>query len=231
MLLSLLACAGFFEIGGERGFRGHDSGEVDFEGWVYSSPALTDSDLMSEGYLAFTLPDGDLVVGEQRYEDYPAYWSVSLPPGVEFDLRIEADGAWPTLWRGNAPESDGIWFAGGMFAADEAYMEALVAALPLGAFASVGDLADGEVAHLWGTPADSGWDCADIRVAEQPVLCVTVSEDGTVSAIEEGEPDWFFAFDLSPGEVLVESGLGGEATYAATGGAWIFALYFYGEAS
>lgn len=227
-MIWLVGCAGFFEIGSERGFRGADTGDVTFEGYVYESPDVGDETTLDSGYLGFTPDGGSLVLGEQLYESYPAYWTVTLPPSTDFTLRMEAPDAWPTLWRGRSPETSGIWYNGALFAADTAFMESWIAELDLPIMTDVADLGDGAVAHLWGSPGEDGWECADVRVNGEPALCFLSNEDGSISRVTEGDFTWFMAFNLEPGAVTVESGLGASSTYDVPGGVWIFAFYFQG---
>lgn len=229
MILTLLACEGIFEIGGERGPQEPDGEPISWSGYVYRSPEAGEETQLESGSVWFSPDDGEAVEAEQLYDDYPGYWSVEIDPEVPVQIRLETETAWPTVWRATTPGAGASWLSGALFAADMEYMDAWVATLPGTGFASPGDLADGEVAHLWGSPYDSGWDAADVRVNGEPADCFTVADDGTLERVTSGELDYFTAFDLEPGEVTVESGLGGSETWNVSGGEWIFAFFFVGN--
>lgn len=225
----LAGCAGFFEIGSERGTGSPDGEPISWSGYVYASPDTSTGAMVEDGPVSFVV-DGEEepVEAEQPYENYPGYWSVTLAPGVKTQIELTSAAAWPTVWRATAPETDAAWLGGALVAADTAFMDEFVGALPLGPLTSVDDLADGEVTHLLGTPLDDGWDCAQVTVAGEPADCFAVGDDGTVTQVDSGSFDYFFAFNLEPGDIVVDSGLGGGDTYSTRGGDWIFALYFQG---
>lgn len=229
MLLTLLACEGIFEIGGERGPQPADGEPISWSGYVYASPETSEETQMESGSIWFSPDGGEAVEAEQLYDDYPGYWSVDLEPEVPVQVRLETDTAWPTVWRATTPGATASWLSGGLFAADMVFMESWVGAVPSTGFGAPEDLADGTVAHLWGSPYDSGWDAADVRVDGEPADCFVVNEDGTLDRVSSGEFDYFMAFDLPPGEVSVESGLGAVETWNVSGGEWIFAFFFVGN--
>ena len=167
--------------------------------------------------------------GSQPYEDYPGYFVVTLPQSVPVEVRVEAPGAFPALWAGWTPAAPGNWLAGTLFGGDPAYMADLW--VGLGFPDAAASLAGGEVVHVWGSPYDAGWDCAAVLVGGAPPRCFAFSDDGTVAEVTEGEFDYFVAFDLPPGDVVVDSGLGGVHTYPATGGEVVMAHFFVGNAT
>lgn len=208
-----------------------DDGLVSWSGYVFASPEIAAETVLTGGSVVAGTGGGGDVLAEEE-EAYPGYWRFSdLPAGTDLEVRLSVEGAWPTTWRGAAPPGDGAWLSGSLFAADQGYWAALVEALGLGPVATPSDLAEGEVAHLWGSPApgEDDWECADIRVGGQGVRCYAADETGAIAAIESGSPTYFFAFDLPPGPLLVESGLGAEETYDAPAGGVVMAHWFEGR--
>jgi hypothetical protein len=80
-----------------------------------------------------------------------------------------------------------------------------------------------------GSPWDDGWDCADVRVSDVPPDCFAVDSDGVVTAVGTGEFSYFVASDLAAGEILVDSGLGGTASYNLQDGEVGMAFWFVGN--
>lgn len=216
MLLSLLlAC------GAERGLRAAPD-VVSYGGWVYSGPPSAEV-VLADGALTFTTAEGD-VEAAQPYADYPGYWLAELPPATPFQLRLEGEGAYPTVWAGDTPGANGSWFAGAVFAAEQAYIDDLLASLDTG-MRSVGALGDGAV-HLWGLPNDrEAWDCAEVSVQSRGVSCYAFDDAGAIGPVSEGPFDWFFAFDLDAGEVTLDDGTGPTETWTAAPGDLVMALW------
>lgn len=225
MVWLLLACAA------ERGPR-DASDTVEYDGYVYQGPNASAETLLASGELRFELDDGEPVEAAQPYaEDYPGYWRAELPASAPFTLRIAADGAYPAVWRGVAPAADGAWFSGALFGGSTAEVDAWFAAFALPDAVRLQSLADGEVVHVWGAPWDAdAWDCAAVRVADEPVYCFAQdAATGLVIPVESGPFTWFLAVNLQPGELVVDSGLGGRETYVARGGELVYAFWFLGE--
>lgn len=196
---------------------------VSYGGYVYTSPEQ-DAPLLAEGEVLFET-EGEEKAAEQPYADtYPGYWSVELPASTSFSLRISGNDLYTTRWAGRSPTASGAWFNGALFAVDPAYLDSLLqkvapdATLP----------ADGGIV-VWGSPYDPDhWDCAKVQVQGQRVLCVTVVDDHTLEPVTSGPFDWFFAVDLEPGEVEVNSGLVGKQVYTAEAGEVVSAFWFVG---
>jgi hypothetical protein len=215
VLLLLLAC------GSERGLR-EAPDEVTYGGWVYQGPPADDV-VLSDGPLTFTLGD-EVVLAEQPYADYPGYWLATLPPGAPFQLRVEGEGAYPTVWAGDTPKANGTWLAGALFAGEKAYIDELFAGLDLGSTV-IGSLKRGAI-HLWGVTNDrEAWDCATITVQGAAPMCFAADESGALQRVTEGPVDWFFAFDLAPGEVVLDDGTGPIETWTATDGDLVMAFW------
>lgn len=206
--------------------------EVAFSGWVFESPASTEDDaVLGDGTLTFQLDGEDEPVeAEQPYEDYPGYWTATLPAKAPFTLRIEGDGLHPSVWAGDAPGADGSWFAGTLFGAETSFVDDWFAALAEAEGFTVQPLGT-DVVHVWGQPLDgSVWDCAAVRVAGTRPRCYAVDDTGAMTPVDAGPFDWFFAFDLPPGDVEVDSGLGAVEVYPTTGGELVWAFWFATDA-
>ncbi|MFN7145189.1 MAG: hypothetical protein ACK4YP_15540 [Myxococcota bacterium] len=215
MLLLLLAC------GSERGVRAAPD-EVTYGGWVYEGPPSGEV-VLADGALTFTLPGAEPVAAEQPYAGYPGYWLATLPPGVPFQLRVEGANVYPTVWAGDTPEANGTWLAGAVFAGEKGYVDGLFESLELGS--PIGALDRGAV-HLWGLPNDAAaWDCAAIRVQDTAPVCFAADETGALVRVTEGPVDWFFAFDLAPGEVVLDDGSGPIETWTAAEGDLVMAFW------
>ncbi len=212
-----------------------DEGTVHWSGFVYASPDTSTGATLG-GEAMVVAPDAlddegepEPIVAEEPYaDDYPGYYDASVPPEARVAVHLDGGDAYPTLWRGITPARNGRWLTGALFAADRAYTASLMAALPLPLGDSPGDLDAGKRVHLWGSPLDAGWDCAAVRVAAVVPTCFVVGEDGSINRVADGEFDWFFAFNLEPGDILLESGLGAEETYSAEAGTFVMAHYFLG---
>ncbi len=226
-LLGLWACSD------ERGVQPAEA-EVGYAGYVFASPEL-DADgagaVLSAGEVAFTVLSGERsgeeIAASQPYPAYPGWWAASLPAGGTFALRVAGEGMYPARWLGVAPQADGGWYTGALTGAEPGWFDALfLAADPSARLPSAGAI------HLWGVPSDpENWDCAAVTVQAQPVRCFVLSEDGaTLTPVAEGAFDWFFALDLAPGAVLLDSGLGWEASYTAEAGDVVMALWLRGVA-
>jgi hypothetical protein len=209
--------------GAERGVRPLED-EVSYSGWVYDSPKY--EALVVDGPLTFTLPDADSVEAVQPYEDYAGYWQATLPRSTPFTLRVEAEGAYPTVWAGDTPGADGSWLQGNLFAGGIEVIDGVLASLDLPDTVTPRALADGAV-DVWGVPLDgSDWDCAAVRVGGTAPFCFDQGDDGTLTRVADGPFDWFFAFDLPPGDVRVEDGFGGEETYPTQAGDLVLAFWW-----
>lgn len=221
LLALLVAC------GTERGLR--EAPEVvTYGGWVYDS--LLYEAVFANGTLAFDVGDDVLVEGgdvaaEQPYEGYDGYWLAELPPNVPFELRVEGEGVYPSIWAGDTPGANGTWFPGALFSTGIADVDALLAGLDLPEGVVPGPLAEGAV-HLWGHPYDGAdWDCAAVRVNGAVPYCYVLEEDGTLTRVDAGPFEMFFAFDLPPGEIVLEDGFGGGEAWTATEGDLVMAWW------
>lgn len=198
---------------------------VNYSGYIMATPEA-ETETFVEGTVSFTLEDQRVIFASQPDpENYPGYWSATLPAGAAYDLLITGPNTYPTRWAGQAPHNHGNWFTGALFAADHTAIDTLLT--------TIAPQAPGPkngATLLWGFPWDAeNWDCAAVRVQEKPVSCYNSNEDGSLSPITEGPFEWFFATDLSDGPVFVDSGLNGTYLYPAQPGEVILAGWFLGE--
>lgn len=208
-----------------------DADTVHWSGFVYASPDTQNGGVLGDKAMT-VLPDGDgaeaITADEPYADDYPGYYDASVPPDSKVTVQLNGGDAYPTVWRGTTPSRNGRWLSGALFGADREYIAKVIAALPLPIGVSPSDLDKKSVVHVWGSPLDAGWDCASVRVAGQSALCFAVADDGSITRVADGEFDWFFAFDIPVGEIVIESGLGAEESYSADAGTFIMAHYFLG---
>jgi hypothetical protein len=172
----------------------------------------------------------ELREAEQPFPDqYPGYWGIEVPPDTPFQLTLQGDGYYPAIWAGMTPSTPGSWFSGALFAAETDYIDSLAQTLA----PEAPPLSEGGV-QLWGVPLDpEAWDCAKISIQDatgtKSVSCFTLSEDGaTLTPITTGSLNWFYAAGLEPGEILLDSGIGGSYTYSAIDGSIVMAIWFVG---
>ena len=66
----------------ERGPRPADE-VITWSGYVLGGPASTEEDVLADGAVQFLTGEGEGVAAEAPYTDYPGYWTVDLPPGVD----------------------------------------------------------------------------------------------------------------------------------------------------
>ncbi|MFZ5481211.1 MAG: hypothetical protein ACOZNI_30915 [Myxococcota bacterium] len=200
--------------------------EVTWRGWVYTYPPSSEDTPTHTGGTLVLAPDGsDPIEAEEPYvPDYPGYWQAVVPAGVPVTLRIEGEGLYPAVWAGDTPTGDAIWLNGYLFGADAAYMESIWAALPLPAGVAVPP--GRQTVAVWGTvPDGEAWSCETMVVGDDRPYCVAVGDDGTLTRVDAGPFDYFFAFGLPEGDVLVDSGTGAAETYPAEGGDVVMAFW------
>lgn len=227
-----LALVVLLAVGGCASERGPRPAEelVTWSGYVLGGPASTEEDVLAEGAVEFLTGEGEGVAAEAPYADYPGYWTVDLPPGIPVDVRVEAEGAWPALWAATTPSADASWFLGALFGARADSLEAFLAAMPTPPTLPDVDLDDPSQTHLIGSAWDGeAWDCAALTVNGEPPLCWLYDEEtGAALLVDEGPVTWFAALHLTPGEVTLDSGIGGAHTWTAAGGEMVYAFWFQG---
>lgn len=192
---------------------------ITWSGYVFTGPQLDVAYTDAEAGILLLPDDSDAVQAAAPYADYPSYWSATVPASVLVTIRVETEP--PAVWRVTAPDSDASWFSGALIGADAAEIDALLAAL--------GAPLRGTSAMVIGSPWDDGWDCADVRVADTLPLCFAVDADGVVTTVTSGEFSYFVAPEVPAGAVVVDSGLGGVATYTLAEGEVGMAFWFVGN--
>jgi hypothetical protein len=211
--------------------------EVFYAGAVTEGPSGPDVPLMEKGALTFEDPETgqELAVGEQPDPSNPGLWRAVLEPGVEYQVRIESENAFPAIWRGRAPQQNGFWFTGALFSWPFEVWGEFVDQLH-GLEEDPANIQEAELVHLFGVPVDE----ALVTLPLGPDRVVVTDGAGTqanvvfveVSEPVEGEdtPIYFMAFNLAPGDITVqvtgESGELAETTYSARAGEIVTAWWF-----
>lgn len=210
-----------------------DDGSVAWSGWVFTGTDTTEAARFSEGAVTFwpaPYTDSAQVAAEQPYEDYPGYWSAALEPGAPVLVRLTSEATRPTVWAGDVPSADGTWFAGALFAVDDAWLEAAFESLGRDGDAWLARALAGEVVVL-GYPANADVRCEELVVepaegaAVQPT-CWRVDDAGEVEVVVTGEVTWFAAH-VPAGAVRLVVG-GAAEDYVAEAGDVVMAWYLTG---
>ncbi len=228
ILLALLACALLEE-------QRTPPTEALWSGWVLADLPAEDVPALESGtFEVFDLEGQPLAEAVEDAEN-PGYWSVELPVDTEVQLRIDGVEQVPTLWRTRSPQGRAYWLSGGLFAVHEDTQEALFDSLDGWQGMSPASLSDGEVAHLWGTPAEpQDWAGATVELegvdGAVPVARLSLSEDGSLIDAGLGPVDLFVGPDLPPGPVLLRvttaDGRVAETRWRAQGGELLSAFTF-----
>lgn len=216
------------------------SDQATWSGDVLIGPYAEDATLLTDGSVTFSYLDGHAEdVEATQYDSSPGAWWATLDVDQELSIRLSGPDVLTTVWRDRSPTGRAYWFDGGLFARTAAELDATVAALiEAGLLAEApASLADGEVAALWGAPADpEAWAGAVVTVLDgatlpAQVLLVQVTEDGAYAASDGGRVDAFFAFDLAPGDVklTVTGAEGGTAQtiYPAQAGDLLHPAFYF----
>ncbi|MCP4807629.1 MAG: hypothetical protein GY913_33740 [Proteobacteria bacterium] len=212
-----------------------DDGKVNVQGWVYDSPIAGDGEVVSTGSVTFL--DQALVemaVGEQPFPDYPGYWRAELDSGVEYTAVIDGgEGYHPAIWKGRAPTGDGLIFP--MFGWNVDHVDPFFEGLEEGVGIDI-HVGTEALVHVWGATLDrDSIHADDISILSNGgaggVLAFVVEDGVLVEAEPDGPVDYFFAFNLEPGEITVvldQDGTVTEEFYGAQGGDIVAAWYFQG---
>lgn len=209
--------------------------EVDWTGWVYGDLPGDDAPLLEAGTLEVVDLDDVTVATGTMLDDEPGYWQVTVPVDVDVALRIDGGEQAPTVWRGRTPSGRAYWLSGALFALADATQAEMFDSLEGWQGMSPQDLADGEVAHLWGTPWDpEEWAGATVEVEHSggvgQLALLAVDTDGALIDAGTGPVDLFLAPDLAPGPVTLRvtssDGRTAQTTWPARGGDLLSAFYF-----
>jgi hypothetical protein len=187
------------------------SDEIRWEGVIYQTSPLTGESVpMETGAIQLTdLDESWTLDAEQPYESYPGWWRLDeVPKQTEVVFRVEAEAQAPIVWRARSPAGDSRWLDYGLYTMDLIDLDAFIEELAPLAEEAPQPLADGMVAHLWGSAWDpEAWIDADLRLIdahglERPILALT-SDEETGSLVEAGAGDpveIFYGFNLPEGQ-------------------------------
>jgi hypothetical protein len=196
-----------------------DPTKVVYAGMVYETPPIVDVEPLEIGSVRFYKLDGSpLAEAIQPNSGTLGYWRSELPIDTEFQLLIESDVGYPTLWRGVSPSGYGTWFSGALFGYSVEFTDQLLGEIAGSEGVELIPLEDGSVGHLWGSftnPDDAA--IADMSLSDGAGNNVTLfgyemDEDGLLIATDVAPIDFFFAFNIEPGTVSL-SLLGGESPH------------------
>lgn len=178
-------------------------------GAVLAEPSLLTGQSvdLTEGSVTFLAEDGTLLA--EAVQASPGFWQAVLPPTTPYRLRVEAEGARPTLFAGASPSWSGLWFTGAVFAAPVDLVDPF--------FADVAEVADvpppaqADAVQVWLRVVDDveaeRLDPGRVRViggdgVEVPV--VGLFEDPAGLLVTDRAPAHeVLAFDVPAGEVRV----------------------------
>jgi hypothetical protein len=205
-----------------------DPTEVYYGGSVLQGAPTGENSLLEIGSLTFWDEDGELMAeGEQPYTSSPGYWRALLPVNTPYGLRIESDESYPALWRATTPSQTGLWFTGALFSWPHAQIDPFFEALGESLDIEIADLKTEDVVHLWGqvsNPEDaelSDWLVRDANGKRPTIYAFEIAEDGVLIQTEQAPIHYFFAFNLSPGDIEVAG-----VNYAAQAGDLISAWWY-----
>ena len=186
-----------------------DPVEVQYSGTVYQGAPSGDNVLLTQGSMVFSDVEGELLAEAQQREDLPGYWQVSLPVGVAYNLRIEAEESYPAIWRASAPYGQAFWFSGAFFSLPHEQVDPFFEAVAEAVGIEIGDLKTDDVVHVWGRIDNSenaeprDFPIRDGEGKRPEVYAFEELEDGSLLQTEDGPVRYVFAFDLTPGEIEV----------------------------
>ncbi len=215
-----------------------DDGTVTWYGTVLDGPYTGDNGVLSGGdVLVYDLDEELLAEGTEPYSDTPGYWKLKVPPAESVAIHLAGEDLLPTVWRGTTPTAQAYWYTGALFGYhQESWLPFLEQFDGQGGI-SLEPLGD-EVCWLWGVPWDGDdWAGADITITggdgeESVALAYTLDDEGLLYETDSEPIDYFFAFNLAPGDVTVSvqaaDGRQVEETWPAWPGeivsAWYLAL-------
>lgn len=210
-----------------------DGAEADLVLWsgtVYEDPYLgaEPAGLVGGGLVAVDLGDTELAAGVES-ESTPGSYSIEVPSGVDLALRVTGPSHVPTVFRGRAPTSRGIWFNGALFGRQADPLLSFLDGVELPDGGAPADLADGDRAHLWVEPAEPGAlaggtiDLVDGDGDPGDVIALTTAPDGSLVLATPGDAvTLILGLDLAPGDITIgltaADGRTAETTWPARGG-------------
>ncbi len=201
-------------------------GTVSWYGTVLDGPYTGDNGVLSGGdVLVYDLEGELLTEGTEPFDDTPGYWKLKVPPSEPVALHLAGDGMLPTVWRGTTPAAQAYWYSGALFAYDLETWQPFLEQFDGQGGVTLEPLGD-EVCWLWGVPWDrDAWAGAEITVTggdgeEAVALAYTLDDDGVLYETRDLAIDYFFAFNLAPGDVTVTVQAADGRTVTETWPAW-----------
>lgn len=229
MMLLLVACSS-----APWGTQDTAENAVLLQGYVYDHPLAADDEVLVDGELELMDMGGQPMGQVTASGSTPGYYGLSVPPDEPYRLRITGGQHYTAVWMGIAPDRDGFFFP--LFGFHRPSVEAVFADLEV-QFGGEIDTESGERVHVWGRPLETGLTTSDISVTDgqgsRPAVMGVRVDAGALIPTEPDEPvDYFFAFNLAPGDVEVAA-IGAEGQEAATvyvtePGDLVAAFYFVG---
>jgi hypothetical protein len=229
MLLLLAACAS-----APWGTQDSADSNVLLQGYIYDHPLAADDEVLVGGDLELMDLGGQPMGEATASGSTPGYYGLSVPPEEPYRLRVGGDRHYTAVWMGVAPERDGFFFP--LFSFHRASVDAVFEDLEV-QFGGEIDTESGELVHVWGRPLQTGMTTADLSVTDgqgsRPLVMGARVDAGVLVPTEPTEPvDYFFAFNLAPGDVEVaaigDQGQEGATVYVTEPGDVVAAFYFQG---
>ena len=181
---------------------------VVYAGMLYESPPIVETTPLVSGHVSFYDLDGALMADAiQPLAGTLGYWRSELPVDTEFQLLIESDIGYPTLWRGVSPSGYGTWFSGALFGYDVEFTDQILGQIAEAEEIELGLLSDGAVAHMWGSFSNrDDANMADISLidgagADVILYGYSMDEEGVLVSTDVAPIDLFFGFNIAPGSV------------------------------
>ena len=202
--------------------------EVLYGGSVVQGAPVGENLLLEAGSVTFFDLSGEVLAeAEQPYASNLGYWRAKVPVSTPYILRIEAEDSYPSIWRDTTPGQAGLWFTGALFSWPHAQVDPFFESLSENLSIEIADLKTEDVVHLWGQVLNpeaatiSDWLVRDSDGKRPEVYGFAIQEDGSMVQTEEAPIDYFFAFNLTPGDIEVAG-----VNYSAEAGDLISAWWF-----
>lgn len=220
--------------------------KIRWQGYLIDGPYTGENAWVEDGSLVVEDLDGAELATGRTSADARGWWSVKVPRETPVAIRVSGEGLLPALWRATTPAQPAYWFTGSLFAYEAVFWTEYLLQMDGQGGVRIQDLGD-EIAWLWGAPLDpEAWVGATVTVTDGAGQAATVlswfvdcdeGDTGGESCVltpsgADDPVEMFFAFNLSPGAVVLQAtaadGRGLDVTYPARGGevvsAWWLAL-------
>jgi hypothetical protein len=181
---------------------------VVYAGMLYETPPLVELSPLVSGTVNFYGLDGEpLAEATQPLSGTLGYWRSELPVDTEFQLVIESDVGYPTIWRGVSPSGYGTWFSGALFGYDVEFTDTLLGEVADAEGVDLLALDTAEVSHMWGgfTNRDDA-NMSDMSLVDGSgddviLYGYAMDEEGLLVSTDVAPIDLFFGFNIAPGAV------------------------------